>query len=192
MRTSRSVWSAGLVGGLLCMGWGADREGAADSSAGPAPAPTAAAVQQAPVGTVSFTVDARERRFDSLPGGHNRYTPLASTLMARPSDDATEQLLITFGSMDLKKLHYPLVLPRPRKAGQPFDPLTAMAMVGFSYRDDSGREWAGPGRIRLESFGRDGIVVGTFTDVSLPHTGKTLPDVTLTAGTFRARLSAPW
>lgn len=150
------------------------------------------AAQETSVGATSFTVDTRPRRFDSMPDGHNNYTPLASTLMARPSDGAGEQLMITFGSMDLKKLKYPVELPQPRTAGQRVDPLTAMAMVGFSYRDETGREWAGPGRIRLESFGRDGVVTGSFANVSLPHTGKTQPNITLADGTFKARLAAPW
>jgi hypothetical protein len=188
------VWSAGVMAGVLCVGCGADREAAANSGdqSAPAAASPAVAAQEASVGTVSFTVDARERRFDSLPDGHNNYTPLASTMMARPSDDASEQLMITFSSMDLKKLEYPVELPRPRTAGQPFDPLAAMAMVGFSYRDETGREWAGPGRIRLESFGRNGVVSGTFTNVSLPHTGKNLANITLADGTFTARISTPW
>jgi hypothetical protein len=188
------VWSASVMAGLLGVGCGADREVAANSGAKPAPAPASPAVaaREASVGTVSFTVEGRERRFDSLPDGHNNYTPLASTMMARPSDDASEQLMITFGSMDLKRLEYPIELPRPRTAGQPFDPLAAMAMVGFSYRDETGREWAGPGRIHLESFGRDGVVTGTFTNVSLPHKGKKLANITLADGTFKARLSAPW
>ena len=164
------MWSAALIAAML----------------------STAAAQEALVGAVSFTVDARPKRFDSLPAGHSTYTPLGSTVLARPSNDATEQLTITFGSMDLKKLTYPIDLPRPRTAGQPFDPLTAMAMVGFSYRDESGVEWAGPGRIRLESFGRDGVVAGTFTNVSLPHTGKKLPNITLGDGTFTARISKPW
>jgi len=153
---------------------------------------SAPAAQEPSVGATSFTVDTRPKRFDSMPDDHNNYTPLASTLMARPSGGPGEQLMITFGSMDLKKLTYPVELPRPRKAGQAFDPLTAMAMVGFSYRDETGREWAGPGRIRLESFGRDGVVTGTFSGVSLPHTEKKLPNITLTDGAFKARLSAPW
>ncbi len=152
----------------------------------------APAAQEASVGATSFTVDTRPRRFDSMPDDHNNYTPLASTLLARPADGAREQLMINFLSMDLKKLKYPIDLPRPRTAGQPFDPLAAMAAAGFSYRDETGREWAGPGRVRLESFGRDGVVTGSFTNVSLPHTGKTLPNITLANGTFRARLSAPW
>ncbi len=69
--------------------------------------------------------------------------------------------------------------------------MAAMASVGFSYVDENGREWAGPGRLRLEAFGRDGVVTGSFTGVSLPHTEKTLPNVTLADGTFRARISRP-
>ena len=67
-----------------------------------------------------------------------------------------------------------------------------MASVGFSYIDEAGREWAGPGRLRIEAFGRDGVVTGSFTDISLPHTGKQLANVTLHDGTFRARISSPW
>ena len=92
----------------------------------------------------------------------------------------------------MTRLTYPVDLPLVRKPGQAIDPRMAMARVGFSYRDETGREWAGSGRIRLDSFGRDGVVSGTFTGVSLPHTGKSLPNVTLDRGSFRVRISAPW
>lgn len=67
-----------------------------------------------------------------------------------------------------------------------------MAGVGFSYRTEDGVEWAGPGKVWIGRFGRDGVIVGSFDDVSLPHTEKQLPNITLTAGTFRAPISSPW
>ena len=134
-------------------------------------------VQAATAGIVSFTVDGSAQQFDALPDGHNYYTQLASQITARPSIDAAEQLSITFASIDLRQVEFPAELPGPRLAGTRLDPLAAMA---------------GPGRVRIDRYGRDGVIVGSFTDVSLPHTEKRLPNITLTAGSFRARISAPW
>jgi hypothetical protein len=158
----------------------------------PVEAASAAASQASASGMVAFTVDGRQKRFDSLPEGDNTYTPVASTIRAVSSAGGPEQLRITLMAIDLKKLRYPLDLPAQRGTSPRVDPMTAMASVGFSYRDEQAREWAGPGRIRVEAFGSDGLVTGSFADVSLPHTGKQLPKVTLTGGTFRARISAPW
>lgn len=143
-------------------------------------------------GGASFTVDGSLLQFDALPEGHNYYTSMASQVTARPRVDAAEQLSITFASMDLRQLQYPVQLPGPRQAGTLFDPLATMAGVGFSYRTEDGREWAGPGNVRIAQFGRDGVIVGSFTDVTLPHTDRQLPDISLSDGTFRARISATW
>ena len=81
-------------------------------------------------------------------------------------------------------------LPRPKGSGTPFDPMAAMAGVGLSYRMEDGQEWAGPGRVRIDRFGADGVIAGSFTGLRLPHTDRQLPDVTLTDGTFHARIGA--
>ncbi len=178
--------------GVICGGgplavWAAGRE------VGPAStfAQSSTPVTQS-AGRVGFAVNGESRSFDHLPEGDNKYTPLASTITARPSDGAREQLSITVLSIDLKKQQYPTQLPPARGSGPGLNPLAAMANVGLSYIDASGREWAGPGRVRVDQFGSDGIIVGAFTDVRLPHTDKSLPDVMLTDGTFRVRISAPW
>ena len=67
-----------------------------------------------------------------------------------------------------------------------------MATVGFIYSDPEGVEWAGPGRIHVESFGNDGIVQGTFDQVTLPQVDNERPEITLTGGSFRARITSPW
>lgn len=180
--TRTRAWGGGLL--VAALWFGGDCPGEARSAGGVG--------QAASPGSVTFGVDSREKRFDSLPDGHNTYTPLASTIKAVPSAGGREHLMITFMAIDLKKLEYPVHLPRPRGTGQPPGPMAAMASVGFSYIDEAGREWAGPGRLRIEAFGRDGVVTGSFTDISLPHTGKQLANVTLRDGTFRARISSPW
>jgi hypothetical protein len=53
-------------------------------------------------------------------------------------------------------------------------------------------EHAGPGKVHVGSFGDDGVITGTFDGVTLPHTEKTLPDLTLDAGHFSARVTSPW
>lgn len=158
----------------------------------PAGTPAATSGRAASEGFVRFMVDGHERQFGTVPDSHNTYTPIGSTIRAWPAAGAKEQFAITVMAIDLKKLAYPLELPLVRRAGQRLDPMAAMANVGFSYTDDAGQEWAGPGRVRIARFGRDGVVQGSFTGVVLPHTGKTLPPVTLNNGRYEARISRPW
>lgn len=191
-----------LLLAAVCAGCGGAGGGSGDEplAAAATPPTTAAPAAQAvaPVsgeqvpGGAAFSVDGQVLQFAALPEGHNYYTSMASQVTVRPRVDAAEQLSITFASMDLRQLQFPAELPAPRPAGGLLDPLAAMAGVGFSYRTEDGREWAGPGRVRIDQFGRDGVIVGSFTGVTLPHTDRQLPDITLTDGTFRARISAPW
>lgn len=189
-----------LLLAALCAGCGGGSSGgdpgAAPAGPAQAAAPAVPAAGTAPgrqvAGGASFSLDGGPLHFEALPEGHNYYTSMASQVTVRPRVDATEQLSITFASMDLRQLQYPAELPGPRQAGTLLDPLAAMAGVGFSYRTEDGREWAGPGRVRIEQFGRDGVIVGSFTGVTLPHTDRQLPDISLSDGTFRARISAPW
>lgn len=156
----------------------------------PAAIPAATTAGDAAPGGASFSIDGKVLRFEALPEGHNYYTSMASQVTARPRVDAVEQLTITFMSLDLRQLEYPAELPRPKGSGTQLDPMAAMAGVGLSYRTEDGREWAGPGRVRIDRFGGDGVIVGSFTDVRLPHTDRQLPDVTITDGRFHARIGA--
>ena len=51
-----------------------------------------------------------------------------------------------------------------------------------------GTEWAGPGRIHVESFSEDGRLVATFDEVTLPHTKGIEPDLTLSNGRLETTL----
>lgn len=143
-------------------------------------------------GGFTFEVHGEAKRFDYLPAGDNFYTSVSSAIKARSSAGSKEALGIIFLSLDLKKVTYPADLPAPRNSGKPGDPMTAMASIGFSFIDESGEEWAGPGKVRVESFGADGMIVCTFTDVSLPHTDKERANVVLTGGHAEARICSPW
>lgn len=144
------------------------------------------------IGSVSLAVDGAEKSFDYLPESGSMYTKLSSSIAAHPESGSKEMLTITFFSIDLKEHEYPADLPLPKNAGKPMSPMAAMASVGFSYIDADGVEWAGPGKVRVESFDGTGVIQGTFDQVTLPHTDKEHPDITLTAGTFRARITSPW
>ena len=144
--------------------------------------------QATAVGTVTFTIDGEEKRFAYLPKSGNHYSPLASSVMAKASTESNETLTITFMAIDLTKLSYPIELPLPKTVGQNVDPMAAMANVGFNYIDKAGTEWAGPGKVIVESFSADGQIAGTFTNVSVPHTDKELPNVILMNGSFRAQI----
>jgi hypothetical protein len=144
------------------------------------------------VGTMRFTVDGVEIRFDHLADSENVYVPLSSIVRAQPAPGATEALQITFLSLDLKKHSYPTELPQPKDLTGGLSPMEAMASVGFSYVDAAGDEWAGPGKVRIESFGNDGVLRGSFDQVTIPHTDGQKPEVTLGSGDFRVEIATPW
>jgi len=185
MKRAGVMW---VMTAALAVGCG----GGDDAAAGPETTAGEEAVDRVSVGTVTFSVDDVRKQYDDLPEDRNFYTPLASTVSAMPSEATGEQLIITFLSVDLKQPTYPASLPTPRNSGQDVDPTAAMTVVGFSYTDVTGREWAGSGRVDIQSFSTDGVLAGRFTDITLPHTDKVAPDITLTDGRFSARISAPW
>lgn len=168
----------------------ADKPAVVDEPAVTSPAKGAS--DESSVGSVTFTVAGNEKSFDHLPESGSTYMRLASTIVAHPAAGSTEMFTINFMAIDLKEQTYPAELPAPKDFSEPMSATAAMAAVGFGYVDADGVEWAGPGKIRVESFDSDGVVQGTFDQVTLPHTDNEHPDVTLTGGTFRARITAPW
>lgn len=184
------VYLFGMIAAGTLAACGSDR----DSAATPVSAPQvggeqkAQVTQAASVGAVAFMIEGEEKRFDYLPKSGNHYSPFASSVMAKASAESDETVTITFMAIDLTKLNYPIELPLPKTVGQNVDPMAAMASVGFIYIDKAGTEWAGPGKITLESFSTDGQIAGTFTNVSVPHTDKELPNVSLMNGSFRAQI----
>jgi len=167
-----------------------------DRGEAPAAAPAAQDEQNATeeliTGSVTLSVDGNETSLGYLPKSGSTYTPLASSIRAHSEVGSTESLAIHFMSIDLKKPTYPTELPLPKDPNKPMDPMAAMASVGFGYINAEGVEWAGPGKIQIESFDNDGTIRGTFDQVSLPHTDKELLNITLTGGTFSARITSPW
>lgn len=167
-----------------------------DKGAVPAAAPAAQdeqnATEESITGSLTLSADGNEKSLGYLPKSGSTYTPLASSIRAHSEAGSTESLAIHFMSIDLKKLTYPTELPLPKDPSKPMDPMAAMASVGFGYINAEGVEWAGPGKIQIESFDNDGTIRGTFDQVSLPHTDKELPNITLTGGTFSARITSPW
>lgn len=143
-------------------------------------------------GLLVFTFEGSEKSFKYLPEPHNYYTKAASNIRALSEAGSTESFFITFMSFDLKKLTYQTVLPLPGDMTKPMDLMAAMATVGFGYINAEGVEWPGPGKVQLESFSNDGVVTGTFDQVSLPYTDSELPNITLTNGSFTARITSPW
>lgn len=177
-----------LASGLVACGGdtAAPVEDAPQSSSEPAAATSPAAVS---AGQIAFSVDGEAKTFDYAPADENKYVKLASTVVAQPAAGAAERLAITFLSLDLKSFDFPMDLPAPRDPSNP-NPMAAMANVGFSYTAPDGSEWAGPGKIHVESLDSEGILSGTFTDVTLPDTDKQKPNAVLTAGSFRIKLGS--
>lgn len=182
--------SLALIAAWAIAACGSDRDSAATpvSAAQVGGGQEAQVTQATAVGTVAFTIEGEEKRFDYLPASGNHYSPLASSVMAKASAESNDTLTITFMAIDLTKLNYPIELPLPRTVGQNVDPMAAMASVGFIYIDKAGTEWAGPGKVTVESFSANGQIAGTFTNVSVPHTDKELPNVNLMNGSFRAQI----
>ena len=179
----------GLMAILACGDGGRSSDGGEATRAAGAEAPRAepssdTAPSPSVEGRISFAVDGQPFQFHHLPADLNYHTSVASSAGAKPHPESSEVLRVIFLSVDLKALEYPTELPpRERRA-----PATAAAMVGFSYIDDSGQEWAGPGTVLIESFDGAGRLVLTFDGVRLPHTDKARPDITLTRGEVRAVL----
>lgn len=195
------LWSLDLLVALavvLTACGGESPQGAADANEGGAPketavtVPTETAPSETTVGSVTFAVDGNEKGFEYLPESGSVYNPLASTIRAHLETGSTESLAIHFMSIDLKQLTYPAELPLPKDPSKPMSPMAAMASVGFDYIDAEGVEWAGPGKIQIESFDNNGTIRGSFDQVKLPHTDKEHHDITLTNGSFSARIAAPW
>lgn len=141
-------------------------------------------------GHVQFSVDGVERSFEFIAADHTHYHRLGSKIHAQPSRNSQETATIIFMNVDLKAVDYPVELPLPRGVVDPEKPMMSMITIGFGYIDREGNEWAGPGRLRLESVLADGTVSGSFTDVSLPHTEKELPNIVLQDGRFTVGLWA--
>lgn len=169
------------------------RRDAASASPVTQPEVSASSARVAPgtAGQVRFTVDGTPKDFGFIAAEHTSYNRLASKIQAQPSPDSRESATIIFSNVDLKELGYPIELPLPRDLRDPSKPMMAMIMIGFAYIDQDGTEWAGPGRVRIDSFLPDGTISGTFTDISLPHTEKELPNVVLSNGRFTAALWSP-
>lgn len=176
---------------LVLAGCGNGAEPGTGESPPAAPAERAERAEQvspeSAAGHLTFVLSGEPRRFDYLPGDRNTFSRYGSTVTAKPSASAKEILSITFLSIDLGELEYPATLPPTKDLSQPISASLAMASVGFSYIDDAGNEWAGPGALRLESF-EDGLLSGSFDRASIPHTDKTLPDIELAEGSFSVQL----
>jgi hypothetical protein len=196
MRKIRAMAPAamGLMAILGCGDGGGASDGEEATRAAEAEAPRAEALRADPSsdtapspsveGRITFAFDGQPFQFHHLPADLNYHTSVASSAGAKPHPESSEVLRLIFLSVDLKALEYPTELPpRERRA-----PATAAAMVGFSYIDASGQEWAGPGTVLMESFDGAGRLVLTFDGVRLPHTDKARPDITLTRGEVRAVL----
>lgn len=177
-----------LASGLIACGGetASTVDEAPQASSEPAEDSSPAAVS---VGEISFSVDGEAKTFGYAPEDENKYVKLASTVVAQPAAGSTERLAITFLSLDLKSFEFPMDLPAPRDPSSP-NPMAAMANVGFSYTAPDGSEWAGPGKIHVESLDSEGVLSGTFNDVTLPDTDKQKPNAVLNSGSFRVKLGS--
>lgn len=205
MRSSRrntlTLPHLGLVSALTliltaCGGSQSEATPEPDQAAAPASAPEAQADQsasdEATPGSVTVMIDGAKKSFGYLPESENTYVRLASTIRAYTETGSIEQFSINFMSIDLKELTYPTELPLPKDLSKPMDAMSAMASVGFGYVNADGMEWAGLGKIQVESFDRDGTLRGTFDQISLPHTDSEQPNIVLTGGAFSAKITSPW
>ncbi len=194
-RRSTSAWHACLavlLSGSLYAGCSTD-EPPPVAEAVPDPVSTAPAARAATgEGSITASINGTKLTFDNVLADHTYSTGLASQIIATASAEDNPRFRITFASLNLRNLDYPVDLPPPKDFSKPMDPMQAGAMVGFGYTDANGTEWAGPGEIRVESFESDGMITGSFSNVSIPHTQKELPDAVLTDGTFRVRISPAW
>ncbi len=185
------TWFSGLVLAVMFLACCGQETAATPAEKQPEKAAAATATSAVEsVGSVAFALDGQAKTFDYAPAGNNAYMKLASSIVAKPSTIAAEKLTISFISIDLKSVQYPADLPLARNLGAPLSPMSAMATVGFNYISEDGQEWSGPGKLHVEAFTHDGVIEGTFTDVSLPHTQSQRPNVVLTNGSYRVRIAS--
>lgn len=142
-------------------------------------------------GSISFSVDGEPKHFDYISGDHTFYTTVASKIHGQASGRSSETVTVILSNVNLKKLDYPIELPLPRDAIEPSQAMMAMITIGFGYTDGEDNEWGGSGRIKLESLLPNGTLSGSFSNVSLPHVDKQLPNVVLTDGRFAVRMDMP-
>jgi hypothetical protein len=188
------AWIVGVVVAVALAGSG-DRSRAADAvTLRAAQARTPIAKKTLPrcaepsVGLVSFTVNGHARSFSCAPARRNTFTGTLYAVRAWPRTGATERLEIYFPSPNLTGMKFPADLPPPIRLNRLSLP-TPGRPVTFIYVDPKGNEWTGPGKVHVESPGRDGVIRGSFTDVSLPHSSQKLPNVILKNGKFRVQFS---
>ncbi len=187
------TWLTGFALAVACLACSGQETAAAPAEKQPEKAAAAPATSEvASRGSVAFAVDGQAKSFNFAPAQNNYYMKLASSIVAKPAASAAEKLTITFMSVDLKSVAFPADLPPRRDAGAPTNPMSAMATIGFSYISEDGQEWAGPGKLHVEAFTPDGVVEGTFTDVSLPHTESQKPNIVLTNGSYHVRIASPF
>jgi hypothetical protein len=136
-------------------------------------------------GEVSFQVDGRAVTLAYLPEGNNDCMRAATSVLARSGPEGEEQFMLVFMSTDLRAHDIPGEFP-PQSSGSSI--ATAMQSVGFSCIDPTGEEWAGPGRDFVESFSDVGVITASLESVTIPHTNRERPDLTLTHGRIRASL----
>lgn len=139
---------------------------------------------------VRFSVDGEQKHFASIAREHTFFSSSGSKIQLQPAEGSTEQFTIIFFYVNFRQLDYPVELPLPRGTFDPEQPMAAMITIGFGYVDQEGNNWGGPGRVRLDALQADGMLSGSFTNVSLPHTKKELPNILLEDGQFTVSLGA--
>jgi hypothetical protein len=158
-------------------------EPARETAAGE-PVPTEESSPATVPGRMTFLLDGERREFDFLPYRDNFYRSIVSSITAKPSADSTEQLRIHITNIDLREAETPGELP-PAGAGLTLE--TAGQMVMFAYTDEAGEGWGTAGRIHVESFDDD-TLSATFSDLTLAHSEREKPNITVTDGSVRAEL----
>lgn len=139
-------------------------------------------------GLVTFDVGSEHKRFVHLPPNENRFSDVISTVWAKASPGAIETFAITFFFINLEQQEYPTDLPHSSVIGRWTDPLMAMATVGFVYVNAEGQEWLGFGKVQVRSFAGNGLLEGTFDDLSLEDASMLRPDVVIRNGHFKAMI----
>lgn len=139
------------------------------SSAAESPAMTDPDAQQTKEGVLLLTVDGQEKTFTYFPEDRNAAMSMSTMIVARPSETATEEFVITVMSFDLPDAELPISLELGlREAMESDDPSEFVRTPKplISYISPEGVDYSSYATVTFDSY-EDGVATGRVEDIEL-------------------------
>jgi hypothetical protein len=125
--------------------------------------------QQTKEGMLSLTVDGQEKTFTYFPEDRNGAMSMSTMIVARPSETAAEEFVITVMNFDLPEAELPISLELGlREAMQSDDPSQFVSTPKplISYISPEGVDFGSYAMVTFDSY-EDGVAVGRVEDMEL-------------------------